>query len=376
MLHTPYWHILDGSFIGSNDGLPVPVRTIAGNGASLQIENLDRSDPPGYQPGGVPRGDAFNRNIFQLTAEPQMPAIPVACAIAGFDPSTCPIYWRLVCRHILGRYSNAGDYRYWGSCETFDREWRGQSQRASFTVFGGDSSEWILTYNDASRVLGGHALLEVAAQVNGQILRDYVHVRISGTNPSVANVCNYLQSQLSAMDKNILYMLQAVFQQESNLVQFNRYAQTYADMLFTQAYHTDPLQPDCFVQFNWPDDPSNFPLASFDFGVGISQFTEVGAQKVTADIAWDWRENVREAANLFLGKLRTQFTAGITWIEWAMRTWAAYNGSGPQAEQYALQVAKTADATLISRLPVPALPVITFMQPLPPLEPPGEWLFG
>ncbi len=375
MPHQPDWHILDAWFSGNDDGLTLPTRNISENGASLQIQNLDRNDPPDYQPGGVPRSDDFNRNVYQLTAAPCMPAIPVQCSVAGFDPATSPIYWRLVCRHILCRYCNSGSYRYQSTCETFDREWRGQSRNPSFTIFGGASSGCVFTYNDESRVLGGHALLEVAAQIEDTILADYVHVRIAGTNPSVDDVCNYLRTQLGATDQNILYMVQAVFRQESNATQFNPTAQDGAIMIFTQPYHFyNPFQPDCTVPFLWPADPANFPLASFDFGVGISQFTEVGNQRITADIAWDWRENVRQSANLFVGKLQSQFRPGITWIEWAMKTWAAYNGSGPRADQYAQEVSQTAEAAMISTNPVTVLPVITFLQALPALSPPGEWL--
>lgn len=375
MPHTPDWHILDAWFSGSDDGLALPARNTDANGATLQIQNLDRSDPPDYQPGGVPRSDGFNQNVYQLTATPSMPAIPVECSVAGFDPATSPIYWRLVCRHVLCRYSNTGSYRYQSVCETFDREWRGQSESASFTIFGDASAGCVFTYNDESRVLGGHALLEVAAQVDGTILLDYVHVRIAGTNPGVDDVCKYLQTELGGTNQNISYMLEAIFQQESNATQFNPAAQDAALMIFTQPYHFyNPFQPDCTVPFLWPADPANFPLASFDFGVGISQYTEVGNQKVTADIAWDWRENVRQSVNLFLSKLQYQFTPGITWIEWAMKTWAAYNGTGARADQYAQEVSQTPQAGLISTDSVPVLPAIALLQPPPVLPAPGEWL--
>ena len=375
MAHKPGWHILDAWFSGSDDGLVLPARKTSENGARLQIHNLDRSDPPYYRPDGVPRSDYFNANVFQLTPDPCMPSIPVDCSVAGFDPNVSPIYWRLVCRHILCRYCNTGDYRYQSTCETFDREWQGQSSGVSFTLFGASSSGSVFTYNDESRVLGGHALLEVAAQVNDTILADYVHLRIAGANPTVDGVCSYLQTQLSGTDRNILYMLQAVFRQESNATQFNPVAEDSALMIFTQPYHNyNPFQPDCPLPFIWPGDPSNFPLASFDFGVGISQFTEVGGQRVTADIAWDWRENVRQAVNLFLEKLQDQFTPGMTWLAWAMKTWAAYNGSGPRAAEYAQEVSQTPEGSLISTESVANLPAITLLPPPPPLPEPGEWL--
>jgi len=376
MAHTPDWHILDTSFVNGDSGLALPARTTALNGASLEIQNLDRSDPPGYRPGGVPRSADFNRNLFHLGSAPCMPAIPVQCAVAGFDPATSPIYWRLVCRHLLCRYRNTGAYRYQSICETFEREWRGQSRSASFTIFGDATADCSCTYSDQSRVLGGHALLEVAAHAGTATLADYVHLRIGGTNPSVDDVCNYLHSQWSGFDRNTLYMLQAVFRHESRSTQFNNKPQGSARMTFTKMYHDNASQPDCTVQLTWPADPAHFPLASFDFGVGISQFTEVGSQKVTAEIAWDWRENVRQSANLFLGKLQHQFTPGMTWMEWAMKAWAAYNGSGPRAQQYAQEVAKTSEAAKVSTQPVPALPTIAQLPPLPPLQPPGEWLLA
>lgn len=344
---------------------------------SLSIQNLDHADPPGYVPGGLPRSSEFNKNIFTLSPQPCMPPIPVQCSVAGFDPATSPIYWRLVCRHILCRYRNAGSFRYQSTSETFEKEWRGQSKSASFHIFGEANPECSCTYSDESRILGGHALLEVAARTGVTTVRDYVHLRIQGVNPTVDDLCNHLQSQLSGFDANILYMMQAVFRHESDSTQFSAKPQSSARMTFGKTYHNnDPSQPDCVVQFNWPADPAQFPLASFDFGVGISQFTEVGNQKVTGEIAWDWRENVRQSANLFLGKLQRQFTPGITWMQWAMKAWAAYNGSGPRAQAYAQEVMKTSEAAKVSTVLIPSPPDIALLQPPPALASPGEWLLA
>src|SRR5688572_1201806 len=131
--HEPGWHILDNTFAEANTGLKLPVRNIQNGALGLKIENLDRSDPPDLSPGGVPRGQAFNRNEFQLTAAPSMPAIPVVCSLRGLDPAVTPIHWRLVCRHVLCRHSNAGDFRYRSACEVLQDEWRGQSRSASFS---------------------------------------------------------------------------------------------------------------------------------------------------------------------------------------------------------------------------------------------------
>ena len=188
-------------------------------------------------------------------------------------------------------------------------------------------------------------------------------------------MCNYLQTRLTGINLNILYMLEAVFRSESDTTQFHPVAQDSAVMIFTQPYHNyNPSQPDCAVPFIWPADPAYFPLASFDFGVGISQFTEVGNQKVTADIAWDWRENIRQSANLFLEKLASQFIPGLTWMAWAMRAWAAYNGSGLRAQLYAQEVSRTPEAQKISTRRVSAPPPLTLLPPPPVLPSPGDWL--
>ena len=92
-----------------------------------------------------------------------------------------PILWRLVCRHVLCRHTNTGRYRYRGAAETFEAEWRGESHAADFTVFGPGCS---YTYSDNTRVLGGHGLLIVAVKLDDAMLCDYVHVRITGTNPT------------------------------------------------------------------------------------------------------------------------------------------------------------------------------------------------
>ena len=108
MPHPPEWHILDNDFSTAEIGLRPPVRKTADGARRLAIANLDRSDPPGYIPGGVPRLVDFNANAFRLTAQPRMPPIRVSCAIEGFDPAQNPVQWRLVCRHVLCRHMNVG----------------------------------------------------------------------------------------------------------------------------------------------------------------------------------------------------------------------------------------------------------------------------
>src|SRR5512138_42526 len=300
MPHDPDWHLLGNEFADADAGLRVPLRHIADGSRRLTIANLDRADPPGYTPGGVPRLTDFNANVFQLTSQPAMPPIRVVCAVDGFNPDVDHIQWRVVCRHVLCRHMNVGGYRYQGACETFESEWRGDSRVPEFTIFGPECG---YTYNDAHRVLGGHAVLSVAVSVGGVTLCDYVHLRISGTNPSQADVFDYLDRRLAAYDENIVHMVRAIFQQESGFVQFAVQAQRAAAMTFTRKHHLDGAQTDCRVRFDWPDDPPGFPLASFDFGVGLSQFTRVDGQRISAELAWDWRENVRLGTNLFLRKL-------------------------------------------------------------------------
>jgi hypothetical protein len=371
MPHTPDWHLLDNTFADANAGLAVPARQTAHGSARLTITNLDRDDPPGYAAGSVPRDAAFNRNVFALTASPCMPAIDVACAADGFDLSSTPIQWRLVCRHVLCRHSNTGGARYRGACETFDAEWRGESRSPAFSLFRPDCS---YTYNDASRVLGGHALLIVAAKLPDATLSDYVHLRIGGTNPGQDDVFRYLDQRLAGYDRNVVQMVRAIFRHESAFTQFATRPQSAAAMTFTRRQHTDPGQPDCRVRFDWPDDPPQFPLASFDFGVGISQYTHVAGQRISAEIAWDWRENIRRGTNLFLDKLRRRFEPTITWQHLALASWAAYNGSGAAAENYARQLAASDEGAKVSFDVVGGTPQWALLTAAPPLSAPQPWL--
>lgn len=371
-MHPASWHIVDSAFAAADEGLTPPPRVTEANGALLQIESLDRADPPSYRPGSVPRG-AFNRNQFHLTGEPRMPAIEVRCTAAGFDPAITPIFWRLVSRHVLCRHSNVGSFRYRGSCQPLELEWRGESRAASFTLFDPASRACTSTYNDASRVLGGHALLMVAALVGGAVLIDFVHLRIAGVNPSQPDVFRYLDSRLTGFDQNIVLMVRAIFRHESAFSQFAAASQSAAAMTFSRRHHAAG-QPDCRVRFDWPDDPPRFPLASFDFGVGISQFTQVGGQVVSPEVAWDWRENIRLGTNLFLKKLERRFQRGMTWRHWALAAWSAYNGAGAAAERYARQLAMSDEGARISLTSVEAPPQIALLTPVAPLGVAEPWV--
>lgn len=373
MPHTPDWHLLDNGFPDANSGLPLLTRRLTHGAARLTITNLDRDDPPGYTPGGVPRDPAFNRNTFLITPAASMPTIDVSCAVEGFDPAGTPILWRVVCRHVLCRHTNSGNARYTGACETFEREWRGESRSPAFSVFGPGCT---YIYNDDSRVLGGHALLVVAAQVGGVTLCDYVHLRIGGTNPTQQDVFRYLDQRLAGYDRNIVRMVRAIFRHESAFTQFASGPQRAAAMTFTRRFHSEPGQADCRVRFDWPDDPPNFPLASFDFGVGISQFTRVAGQRVSADIAWDWRENIRHGTNLFLGKMRRKMVPDITWKHLALASWAAYNGSGAAAENYAQQLAASEEGAQVSFDRVMPSLQFALLDPVPPLGSPQPWVLA
>ncbi len=231
-----------------------------------------------------------------------------------------------------------------------------------------------------SPVLGGHAILSLSANP-GRVsppLLDFVHMRIGGANPGSAAVLRHVDDALSDRNENIRHMVRAVFAHESAFTQFKNDAQTRAAMNFTQRHHqNDPTQPDCHVVFDWPDDPPHFPLATFDFGVGISQYTKVGARTIPGAIAWDWTANVDLGMNLFLGLLRHNFAAGITWKDWARPAWQNYNGSGPQAVQYATALLHSPEGSQVSADVVPAdLEVEAQTDPLPArndLDEPPAW---
>lgn len=370
MPHSPQWHILDSDFSSADAGLQTPVRVIAHGHRRLTIANLDRSDPPGYIVGGVPRSD-FNDNLFRLTARPRMPAIRVSCAVEGVDLLSTPIMWRLVCRHVLCRHVDTGFCRYRAAAETFEREWRGESHSSDFTVFGPGCR---YTYSDETRVLGGHGLLIVAVRLPDVTLCDYVHVRIAGTNPSRADVLAYLDLELEEHDENVLHMVRAIFQHESAFTQFASHAQRSAAMTFTRRHHADGAQPDCRVRFDWPDDPSGFPLTSFDFGVGLSEFTRGDDPGISPELAWDWRENVRRGTNLFLGKLRRKLQPDMTWKHLALAAWAAHYGSGEAAERYAQRLGLSDEGARVSLDHAAVAPHLAPIAPARALAPPGLWL--
>lgn len=410
MPHQPAWHILDNNFADQDDGLTPPARNTGDQSMDaagvcrtdwnssvfntldlgeyrLRISNLDRSDPPSYVAGHVLRRNAFNGNSgadFRLTAEPRMPVIPVECETEGFDPETVPIYWRLQCRHVLCRHQPQGNYRYRGACEILDVEWQGKSRQSSFTLFE-QASDTYLDYdyntNDLTTVvMGGNAILSVAANPPNipAPLTDYVLLRIGGTNPSQADVVRYVNDALQSRNANLPHMVNAIFTHENNFIQFKDGVQTRTHMIFRQKHHhNDPTQPDCNVLFDWPDDPEHFPSVSFDWGVGISQYTKTLGITVGAATAWDWRENIKRGINEFLGKLSHHYTTGLTWRQWAHRSWKAYNGSGPQADAYANTLEALPEGQAVSNAVIPAttdIGALTAPLPDPPdLGTPPDW---
>lgn len=409
MPHAPSWHILDNNFPGENDGLSLPSRrlcdaddtaldvcravpeaggynTLQCDAFGLRIVNLDRGDPPHYTPNSVPRHETFNANsgaAFRITAEPRMPMIEVRCETLGFDPADSPIYWRLQCRHVLCRHQNQGGYRYRGVCEFLEDEWQGRSRASTFELFRPASSPDLdYDYNGnepGGPVMGGHALLSVAARPPGSaaILMDYVHLRIGGTNPQRADVLRYLDERFAGRNVNIKYMVQAVFAHENRFRQFDAGVQRRTTMRFRQKHHqNNASQPDCAVAFDWPDDPANFPSVSFDWGVGISQYTKIRGRTIGREAVWDWRANIRSGINELLDALRRTYQAGSTWRRWAKRAWKAYNGSGPQADAYANTVEALPEGQQVSAVDLADgidLAAETAAIPSPPDRTPPIW---
>lgn len=392
MPHLPAWHIRDNDFDESNDGITTPTRNNfilaprtshavattpwVGNFWNvinlvpfphyLRIHNLDRDDPPGYLNDSVPRDNAFNGNVLRISATPTMPAIAVECNVIGIDLAVTPIYWRVQCRHVLCRHQNRGNYRYRGACEIHHDEWHGRATTPNFTLFA-DAADPNVIYDfnsnpntDDVPVMGGHTILSVAARpVAGALLEDHVHLRIGGSNPTAAEVLAWLDTAMATFDANVIHMVKAVFAHEANFRQFRDNTQTSTTMNFRQRHHqNNAAQPDCRVRFNWPDDPENYPLATFDWGIGISQYTKVQGRTIGARIPWDWRENLKIGVNLFLRNLTATYVAGQTWRAWAMEAWERYNGAGPQAEQYARTLRDSAEGQLVDVTVVPALATV------------------
>ncbi|MGO7035159.1 hypothetical protein ACCT19_30495 [Rhizobium ruizarguesonis] len=354
----------EDKFVGADKGITLPARNLNEGGVRLEISNFDRSDPPNYQPNGVPRGVDFNGNVLAISADAKMPAIKVNSDVAGFTPSSAtPIYWRLQTLHVLARFKNVGSYHYQSRVVPLQSEWSGSSESASFTLFADGAIPAGLVYDNLDdRVAGGHAVLTIAAKPSGSWLQDYVHLCITGTNPTEAeirsNVKKIVAGRNAAPFEN---MLNAIFAWEANMKQFEPKRQTQTK-----------FGEDGFKRlFDWPDDPQNFPVAAFDFGVGISQFTNPA--KLTTSMAWDWRSNIAAGANEFLDHLKAAYKKNITWADWALVAWRTYNGSGAAAAAYAQRLANSPDGMAVPKSVVPKLDA-NALAPIPSaVPPPSKW---
>ncbi|TCA23611.1 hypothetical protein E0H70_28165 [Rhizobium leguminosarum bv. viciae] len=357
----------EDKFAGADKGIVLPARNLNDSGLHLQLSNLDRSDPPNYTPNGVPRDAGFNKNVLAISADGKMPPIEVTCDIAGFTPSaSTPIYWRLQTKHVLARFKNVGNYHYQSRVVQLESEWTGSSTSASFTLFAGGAVPAGLIYDNLDdRVAGGHAVLTIAAKPSSSWLQDYVHLRVTGTNPTAddirADVKKIVAGRNAAPLEN---MLDAIFAWEANMKQFEPRLQTktkFGETGFKK-------------EFDWPDDPPNFPVAAFDFGVGISQFTNPA--KLTTPMAWDWRANIAAGANEFFDHLKAAYRNNITWADWALVAWRTYNGSGAAAVAYANRLASSPDGKAVPNRVVPKLSANALAPIITSDPPPPKWPLG
>jgi hypothetical protein len=364
--------IIDDKFPDANKGLKVPTRLLASGAAQLRMTNLDRADPPAYVTGSYIRSEAYNANAYKISAGAKMPPIRVECSVNGVDLAAAKIIWRLQIRYIAGRYAKANhdddQPQYNSFLRSFDDVWTGASSSSTFTLF--DAADKNVSYDNLDdRVAGGNSILTVAIQLqDGSWLQDYVHLRVTGTNPAEADVRETLSKAMAARQPSILNMINAAFAHENNYEQFEpcRSCQTHFSGF------TEPKSP---VLFQWPCDPANFPSIAFDFGIGISQFTHWGQE--TMPVCWDWRSNVANGVNELLGDLRRVFRPRITWLSWASRAWSAYNGD--QTGKYVARVLKNSDGQAIAQLDQTVVPDIDLSKELAllplsqPSEPPRAW---
>jgi len=325
----------DTKFVGSDNGLAVPLRRTSTAAFALRITNLDHADPPTpYQPGGVPREATFNNNVLAITAVPKMPKITVACEAIGFDPAASKIVWRLQTLYVVGRYkkmSGGATPHYRSRVLSVGDTWTGESGAARFVLFDNDAN---VTYdNNSDRVAGGDAILTVAAKPAGSDawLQDYVHLRITGTNPTTSIVRKYVHDALAQRNTNIECMADAVFAWENAMMQFDPRVRT------NERY--------AGVTFAWPRDPAKFPAVAFDFGIGIGQFTHPGQE--TVGICWDWRDNLDAGINELLDDLRGTFSPQQSFAKWATNAWTMYNTGRPGASAYATRLANSPDGRKI-----------------------------
>ena len=172
----------------------------------------------------MPREATFNNNVLAITAVPKMPKITVACEAIGFDPAASKIVWRLQTLYVVGRYkkmSGGATPHYRSRVLSVGDTWTGESDAARFVLFDNDAN---VTYdNNSDRVAGGDAILTVAAKPAGSDawMQDYVHSRITGTNPTTSIVRKYVHDALAQRNTNIECMADAVFAWENAMMQFD-----------------------------------------------------------------------------------------------------------------------------------------------------------
>jgi len=332
----------DTNFTGSDKGLPVPLRRTSSASFALRITNLDHADPPApYRAGGVPRTPVFNANVLAISAAPAMPKIVVDCDTVGFDLSATRIIWRLQTLYVVGRYkkvSGGNTPHYRSRILSVGDTWTGESSAARFTLFGNDAN--VSFDNLSDRTSGGHAILTVAAKPPGSdvFLQDYVHLRITGSNPTETIVRNYVHNALAGRNKNLEFMTDAVVTHENSFKQFDPRVRT------GERYKG--------VQFNWPHDPANFTSIAFDYGIGLGQFTHPGQE--TVGICWDWRDNLDAGINELLDDLRATFSVNKTFKLWARDAWSMYNTGSPGSTAYSTTLAGLPDGQRVEAVTPPA----------------------
>lgn len=397
MTHTATDHLSGTDFkaLGSDRGHVVPKRTPEGNDPlmplyvapsslesivinnicaahfQLRLSNLDRSDPPELKQTAAgqcnfPRSTGFNKNVFSITADPEMPQIDVKCNVRGFDPADpkTPIHWELRLLHILGRYyrrdaaaltkkyAEGSDHPkdshayYHPHIDRFDHRWSGRATRSSFSLFAKSCSvEPTVSYSEAldrELVLGGHGLLIVSATpAPGIQLVDYAHLRITGTNPAKQDWERYLRHLLptSRYDEQLFYMVAAmIFHESVSGLQFSPDYYSRRTMNYEGKGYGCNDSPRHSVTFSFPADPPHFPFATFDYGIGLTQQTYDGssATAITSQTAWSWKVNVKAGIRELFSKMnRVKSKSSVdTWEDLAMWAWSAYNGRQSRNNAY------------------------------------------
>jgi hypothetical protein len=368
---NPRTAVVAPSTVGLSD-----LNTIMIARAGLRIVSPSREEPAGYTSGEVIRPAHTARGIFaadepnvlfiraaetpvgEESARPLMPSINVEVQCSGFDPAHIPLRWRLQVGHTFCRYSNAGSFRYSPVSHRFTAEWQGEAHSGRFTLFDEADRSVRFTFGSSTdSPVGGHGILTIAARLPGAAdwLVDHAHLLIGGKSPDEATARAGITSMLADRHEHIRHMVMAIFAHESSFRQFRTAAISSASRTFGRNQHRgDATQADCAVTFRFPGDPAHFPLVSYDFGVGISQYTVMRGQELTAGVLWDWRENYRAGINVFMAKMRRSFENGQTWRQLALRAWEGYNGSGASAQAYARRLARNADGQLVLDTALPS----------------------